>query len=136
MKMNKKYFFFLTGICFGLAAIGFMIRLPAAFRQMDKELHALFYFSAAAFLNLLLANRRIGVHILIFICLFLFGLMIEYAQEYSNTFFRRRIHGRFDPEDIKANLKGLVAFSMVWLVFWVTLGFRRSRDRHKPGLPG
>ena len=85
-------------ICFAVAIVGFMIKLPPGFRHIDKQLHAAFYFGAAA------------------IVLYLFGMAIEYSQEYSNRFFRRRIHGRFDPEDVQSNLNGLVAFSLLWIV--------------------
>lgn len=103
------------------SVIGFMVKLPSGFRHIDKELHAAFYFLAAAFLNVLFAGRKIGVHILIFIILFLFGIGIEYAQEYSNKLLHVKIHGRFDPEDVQSNLKGLIAFSIVWLVYIVLL---------------
>jgi hypothetical protein len=103
------------------SVIGFMVKLPSGFRHIDKELHAAFYFLAAGFLNVLFAGRKIGVHILVFIILFLFGIGIEYAQEYSNKLLHARIHGRFDPEDVQSNLKGLIAFSIVWLVYIVLL---------------
>ncbi len=106
----------LVVICFAIAVYGFMIKLPSEFRHIDKELHALFYFLAAALLNILFAGTKILRHVIIFITLYLFGMAIEYSQEYSNKFFRKRIHGRFDPEDIQWNLKGLVAFSMLWLL--------------------
>ena len=107
--------------CIGLSVIGFMIKLPSSFRHIDKELHAAFYFTAAAFLNLLFAGRNIIKHIVIFISLYLFGAAIEYAQEYSNKFFRKRIHGRYDIEDIQSNLKGLVLFSVIWISIIVIL---------------
>jgi hypothetical protein len=103
-------------ICFAVAIIGFMIKLPSGFRHIDKQLHAAFYFGAAAFLNVLFAGTKLLKHVLIFIVLYLFGMAIEYSQEYSNRFFRRRIHGRFDPEDIQSNLNGLIAFSLLWIV--------------------
>jgi hypothetical protein len=94
-----------------------MVKLPASFRHFDKELHAVFYFMAAAFLNISFANKKLLGHLLIFGGLYLFGLSIEYAQEYSNKVFHTRIHGRFDPEDVQYNLKGLIAFSILWLVY-------------------
>ena len=103
-------------ICFAVAIVGFMIKLPPGFRHIDKQLHAAFYFGAAAFLNVLFAGTKLLRHVLIFIVLYLFGMAIEYSQEYSNRFFRRRIHGRFDPEDVQSNLNGLVAFSLLWIV--------------------
>jgi len=111
----------LVVICFAIAVYGFMIKLPSEFRHIDKELHALFYFLAAALLNILFAGTKILRHVIIFITLYLFGMAIEYSQEYSNKFFRKRIHGRFDPEDIQWNLKGLVAFSMLWLLCTVII---------------
>ena len=89
------------------------------FRGMDKEMHAAFYFLAAAFLNILFAKRNLIIHAIIFVFLYLFGYAIELAQEYSNKFFRKRIHGRFDPEDVASNLQGLLYFSAIWIVFAV-----------------
>lgn len=89
------------------------------FRGMDKEMHAAFYFLAAAFLNILFAKRNLIIHAIIFVILYLFGYAIELAQEYSNKFFRKRIHGRFDPEDVASNLQGLIYFSAVWIVIVV-----------------
>jgi hypothetical protein len=108
--------FLIVLVCFAVAIAGFMIKLPSGFRHIDKQLHAAFYFGAAAFLNLLFAGTKLVRHILLFIALYLFGMVIEYAQQYSNRFFRRRIHGRFDPEDIQSNLNGLIAFSLLWIV--------------------
>lgn len=106
----------LTVLCFACAFIGFMVKLPSGLHHMDKELHATFYFLAAAFLNILFAGTKIVRHAIIFGALYLFGIGIEFAQDYSNRFYRKRIHGRFDPEDVHWNLKGLLAFSLVWVV--------------------
>jgi hypothetical protein len=106
----------LVFVCFAVAIIGFMIKLPSGLRHIDKELHATFYFLAAAFLNVLFAKTHLVRHVIIFIALYLFGMAIEYGQAYSNKFFRSRIHGRFDPDDIQWNLKGLIAFSLFWLI--------------------
>jgi hypothetical protein len=118
--MKTRFPFWLRAIvafvCFAAAIIGFMIKLPSAFRHFDKELHAAFYFLAAAFLNVLFANTKIARHVIIFITLYLFGIAIEYAQAYSNKFFRQRIHGRYDPEDVQSNLNGLIAFSILWVL--------------------
>ena len=121
MKPNNwtKAVLILLGI--SLSAIGFLVRLPSNFRYIDKELHSVFYFLAAAFLNLLFANKNIVRHIVIFISLYAFGAAIEYAQEYSNTFFHKRIHGRYDVEDIQSNLKGLVLFSVFWILLVIIL---------------
>ncbi len=114
---NKNSNLFLTFLFLTLSIIGFMVKLPSAFRHYDKELHSLFYFLAAAFLNVLFAKKRFTKHILIFAFLYLLGMSIEYAQEYSNQFFRKRIHGRYDKEDVLSNLKGLIAFSVVWVIY-------------------
>jgi hypothetical protein len=101
--------------CFILALIGFLIKIPVPLRGNDKLLHTAFYFMAAAFLNFLFKKR----HIIVFVFLALFGVLIEYLQEFSNKLTRTRIHGRFDIEDIYANMKGLLLYSAIALVFWV-----------------
>ena len=121
MKLNTWTKLFLVSAAFIVAVIGFMIKLPSGFKHIDKELHAAFYFLAAAFLNFLFTNKKIGIHLLIFIILFLFGVSIEYAQEYSNKLLHTRIHGRFDREDVKSNLKGLVVYSICWMVYVVCM---------------
>lgn len=118
---------FIAAAFFVLAVIGFLVKLPAVFRHMDKELHATFYFLAAALLNILFAGTKLVWHVLIFVALYLFGTAIEYAQDYSNRLFHNRIHGRFDPEDIQWNVKGLLLFSILWLVYTlVMLGYKKS----------
>jgi len=121
MKPNNWTRVLLILFCISLSVIGFLVKLPSNFRHIDKELHSVFYFLAAAFLNILFANKQIIRHIVIFISLFLFGVAIEYAQEYSNKFFHKRIHGRYDIEDIRANLSGLVLFSIFWILLVVIL---------------
>ena len=108
-----------------------MLKLPSPFRKIDKELHATFYFLAAALLNILFAGIRLVRHFLILISLYLFGIAIEYAQAYSNKFFRKRIHGRFDPEDVEWNLKGLLAFSVLWVLCTVVILIFRSAASDK-----
>ena len=98
-----------------------MIKLPSVFRHSDKELHAAFYFAAAGFLNILFTKKKVSVHILIFAILYLFGISIEYAQAYSNKVFHARIHGNYDPEDVKSNLEGLVAFSVIWILYMLSV---------------
>ncbi|MEJ8844407.1 hypothetical protein WG954_18580 [Lacibacter sp. H375] len=119
MKRNLNIWqkLFIAVLCFGIAIVGFMLKLPAMFRGMDKEMHAAFYFLAAAFLNILFAKRNFIIHAFIFGFLFMFGYAIELAQEYSNKFFNKRIHGRFDPEDVASNLQGLIYFSAIWVVY-------------------
>src|SRR6187200_3061006 len=100
-------------VAFAVAIVGFMVRLPSAFSHIDTEMHSLFYFLAAAFLNVLFAKRNLVIHTCIFGFLYALGVAIEYAQEYSNTYLHRRIHGNADPEDMHANLLGLIAFSAI-----------------------
>jgi hypothetical protein len=121
MSFGKWTKIFLLTFCFVLSVLGFMIKLPSVFRHYDKELHAAFYFVAAAFLNLLFANKNIIRHIVIFGCLLLFGICIEHAQAYSNKLFHVKFHGRYDPEDVKSNLKGLAGFSILWFVVVLVL---------------
>jgi len=121
MKLNNWTKALLILLCISLSVVGFLVKLPSNFRQIDKELHSVYYFSAAALLNILFANKNIIRHIVIFISLFLFGVGIEYAQEYSNKFFHKRIHGRYDVEDIQSNLKGLVLFSVFWILLVIIL---------------
>lgn len=120
----------LVTVAFVVAVVGFMVRLPSTFSHNDKELHSLFYFLAAAFLNILLAKRKLLIHAFIFGCLYAFGVAIEYAQEYSNTLLHKKIHGNADPEDMHANLLGLIAFSAVWLCY-VIIVFVRKRIKVK-----
>ncbi|MBG9376022.1 hypothetical protein I5907_07240 [Panacibacter sp. DH6] len=119
MNMQLKFWhkLLITFIAFGIAIAGFMLRLPAMFSGRDREMHTLFYFLAAAFLNILFAKRNLLIHALIFAMLYAFGVAIEYAQEYSNTLLHRKIHGNADPEDMHANLIGIAAFSALWLVY-------------------
>ena len=120
----------LTIICSCLALVGFMVKLPSGFRHIDKELHALFYFLAAAFLNILFTKKRVLVHILIFAALYYIGIAIEYAQAYSNELLHKRIHGRYDPEDVRANLNGLLLYSALWIVYVVLVsGYNKIRTK-------
>lgn len=107
---------------FAVAIIGFIVKLPSVFSGHDKVLHTLFYFIAAAFLNILFAKRNIIIHAIIFGVLYVFGVAIEYAQQYSNTYFHSRIHGNADPEDVTANLQGLIYFSALW-IFVVAISY-------------
>jgi hypothetical protein len=128
--LNNRTKILLVIACFALSIFGFMIKLPSTFRHFDKELHSVFYFVAAAFLNLLYAQQKITIHLLIFGVLYLFGVSIEYAQEYSNKLFHKRIHGRYDIEDVQSNLKGLIAFSIVWIIY-VALWFIYKKSNYK-----
>lgn len=103
----------LTLCCFAVASIGFIVKLPHVFRYHDKELHATFYFFAAAFLNILFVKNSISKHLIAFLFLLLFGVMIEYAQEFSKIVFHIK-HAPFDIEDILTNSIGLILFSICW----------------------
>jgi hypothetical protein len=116
MKLSLKVKIIILVVCAIASVIGFMVKLPVRFRGMDKELHFAFYFVAAMFLNLLFAKRNLFIHAAIFGVLYLFGYCIEHAQAYSNKFYTKRIHGRFDPEDVAQNLKGLLYFTAIYIV--------------------
>jgi hypothetical protein len=113
------------------SVVGFLVKLPSGFRHYDKELHTAFYFLAAGFLNILFTNGKLTRHIIIFLALYFFSISIEYAQEYSNKLLHVRIHGRYDPEDVKANLKGLIAFSVLWVIYRLALAVY-NRSTFKP----
>lgn len=132
LRLNNWGKLALTLFFLAASIIGFMVKLPRAFRHHDKELHAAFYFLAAAFLNILFTNGKFIRHIIIFFLLYLFSISIEYAQEYSNKLLRARIHGRYDPEDVKYNLIGLVSFSVLWILYSLSLlvfSRKMSEDR-------
>ncbi len=94
-----------------ISTLGFMLKLPRIFHGIDKEMHTLFYFFAAFVLTALYPKKHV------FIALFLafFGVCIEVAQHLSNRLFVKRIHGRFDSEDVIANCKGILFFSLIYL---------------------
>jgi hypothetical protein len=116
-KLSAAQKIIITLLVVACSVVGFMIKLPAMFRHHDQEMHAAFYFMAAAFFTLLFAGRNFWIHFLIIMVLAAFGMGIEYAQEYSNRLVRRPFHGRFDPEDVKYNIMGLLAFSGVWVLY-------------------
>jgi len=123
MKIRIKLWhkILLTIAAFAVAIVGFMVRLPSVFSHSDKIMHSAFYFLAAAFLNILFAKRNLLIHAFIFGLLYVFGIGIEYAQQYSNTYLHKKIHGNYDPEDVHANLQGLVYFSALWLCYAVAM---------------
>jgi hypothetical protein len=131
MILNNRTKIFLTIVCFVLSVVGFMMRLPSSFSHIDKELHTLFYFSAAGFFNLLYSNKNMIKHFVIFLSLFIFGVLIEFAQEYSNTLFHKRIHGRFAIKDVHANLRGLILFSIVWVLYTSIIFLFNKQMKHK-----
>jgi hypothetical protein len=85
-----------------------MVKLPRLFHKFDKELHFMFYFFTTVFILLLFRKRRF----ISFLVISLFGILIEFAQEFSNKITIRiigkAIHGRFDIEDIRYNMIGVV----------------------------
>ena len=121
LKLNNWVKAVLVLICLVSSIVGFMIKLPSAFRHFDKELHTTFYFLAAGFLNILFTNGKFTRHILIFVILYIFSISIEHAQEYSNKLLHVRIHGRYDPEDVQYNLRGLIAYSVLWISYRLAL---------------
>ena len=123
-KFSNSTKIVLVIICFIASVIGFLVKLPSAFHHIDKQLHFSFYFLAAAFLNILFSIKNLIKHILVSALLYSFGICIEFAQENYNKVFHVHFHGRFDPEDVKANFHGLIAFSIVWaIVMLVRLAF-------------
>ena len=115
-KITNSTKIVLVVFCFIASVVGFLVKLPSSFRHIDKELHFAYYFLAAAFLNILFGIKNFFRHIFISVILYLFGVGIEFAQEEYNKVFHVRFHGRYDPEDVKANLEGLVIFSIVWAI--------------------
>jgi hypothetical protein len=67
-----------------------MIKLPVPLRGIDLELHAMYYFTASALLNLLFKVRDLKTHALIFGLLATSGVLVEFAQEYSNQLIGKR----------------------------------------------
>lgn len=129
MLCTRKYLILKLLVIFISCCIAlycFMIKLPVPLRKIDTELHALFFFSAAAFFNLMFCVKEINNHLMIFGLLFTTSILIEFAQEYSNSLVTKRIHGNFDPIDIKYNLFGLVIFSMLWFTYYIFLKFKKS----------
>ena len=115
-------------LCLIFSLIGFLIKIPVPLRGHDKLMHAAFYFMAAAFLNFLFKKRQV----LIFIILALFGVLIEYLQQLSNKLMHSHIHGRFDKEDIYANLKGLILYAAIAMLYFLIVAlFKRENNTEK-----
>lgn len=132
LAINNKTRILLVLAFLAVSVYGFMVKLPAVFRHHDKQLHTAFYFLAAFFLNLLFTNKKILIHLLIFGALYLLGVCIEYAQEYSNKLFHEKIHGRYDVADVEANLEGLLAYSVLWVVYIVVAFAWSKTHKEKP----
>ena len=114
MKTNKSIFIILFFAC---SLIGFMVRLPFIFHSCDKLLHSLFYFAAAIFINILYPKRWYVTSM----GLTIFGIGIEFLQEYSNKLSLRIsgkvVHGNFDIQDVKYNTIGLVIGTLCFFIF-------------------
>ena len=137
MTWSRKLLFFritILIIVFFISIYCFLIKLPVPFRKIDTQIHALFFFTAAAFVNILFLVKDIKSHLLIFGMLFLFSSLIEFAQEYSNTLVHKRIHGNFDPNDLKFNLLGLCLFSLLWFAYFmyntITKYFKKNKNNN------
>lgn len=129
LEINKKHtkkLILLTLLLIVVANICFMLKLPIAFREIDKEMHFLFYFFAAAFFNFVFSKGKLINHITIFMLLIGFGFFIEFFQQYSNRFFHKRIHGNFDIQDIKYNILGILLFSVIWIKYYILKYFFKS----------
>lgn len=89
------------------STVGFMVKLPKIFHHYDKELHMMFYLVVTMIIIFLFPKRWM----ISSIGLALFGIVIEFAQEFSNKISIRvigkTIHGRFDIEDVKYNMIGI-----------------------------
>jgi len=131
IKLTTAQKIVITILVMAISIAGFMIRLPGVFRNHDREMHEAYYFIAAAFFTLLFAGKNFWIHLLIIAILAAFGMAIEYAQEYSNQLVHRRIHGSFDPEDVKYNVMGLLAFSSIWVLYLLGALVFRTGDRLK-----
>ena len=89
-----------------------MVSLPREFHNYDKQLHAFFYFAAAIVINFIYPKKWV----LITLSLLLFGIAIEFLQEFSNKIIGKKIHGNFDIQDVKFNTIGLVIGSVCFFI--------------------
>lgn len=127
-NIPEKIKFLIVFACFTIAVFCFMIKLPKPLRKIDTELHALFFFSASVFLNILFCVKKLNTHFLIFGMLFLFGALIEFTQDYSNIIFKKRIHGKFDPVDLIHDLAGIGSFTLIWFIYFI---YQNNKRRSK-----
>ncbi len=102
-------------ICLICSLIGFLIKIPVPLQGHDKLLHISFYFLAAAFIHLLFPKKLLWI----LLSLVLFGVLIEYLQQVVNKITHKKLHGRFDVEDVYADIKGLLLYSAVALLFFL-----------------
>ena len=120
----------ILAFCIICSLYGFLIKIPVPLRGHDKLLHAGFYFCAAVFLNILFQKKQV----LIFILLALFGVLIEYLQQVSNKITHSHIHGRFDKEDIYANMKGLLLYASIALIYFAFTAMLRNGKKETAGM--
>ena len=113
--MNTAVKIVIVILCLIFSLIGFLIKIPVPLRGHDKLMHAAFYFFAAVFFNFLFKKRQV----LIFIILAAFGVLIEFLQQLANKITHSHIHGRFDKEDIYANMKGLCLYAAIALLYFL-----------------
>jgi hypothetical protein len=114
MKLKNKNLYYL--ILSLVVLVGFMIKLPRPLHKFDKELHLAFYFFSMLFLWWTWGKWSFNKILLCGMALSAFGFFIEAFQQYSNRFFKKRIHGNFDWEDILANTTGIFLFLFCWLI--------------------
>ena len=93
---------------------GFMLKLPSIFAGYDKELHYAFYFFASACLSVVLYKKSSFAYLIAISILLMFGVFIEFTQEISNDLIGRKIHGKFDIEDIQYNFFGVITYMFFW----------------------
>lgn len=105
--MSNTYKNILISTIAVFTTVGFMVKLPKIFHHYDKELHMMFYLVVTMIIIFLFPKRWM----ISSISLALFGIIIEFAQEFSNKISIRvigkAIHGRFDIEDVKYNMIGI-----------------------------
>jgi hypothetical protein len=115
--MRNIYKIILIIILAVISIVGFMVKLPKIFHHFDKELHMMFYFSATMIIAFFFPKRLM----ISSMGLALFGIIIEFAQEFSNKISIRiigkAIHGRFDIEDVKYNMIGVFCGLIIFLIF-------------------
>lgn len=120
----------ILAFCIICSLYGFLIKIPVPLRGHDKLMHAGFYFCAAVFLNFLFQKKQV----LIFILLALFGVLIEYLQQVSNKIMHSHIHGRFDKEDIYANMKGLLLYAGIALIYFAFTALLRNEKKENENM--
>lgn len=105
--MSNTYKNILISTIAVFSTFGFMVKLPKIFHHYDKELHMMFYLVVTMIIIFLFPKRWM----ISSTGLALFGIVIEFAQEFSNKISIRvigkAIHGRFDIEDVKYNMIGI-----------------------------